>query len=141
VRIRSNPFLTMAIVAPNMTAVPCVPGFPSQTHAFPKDKTSSFREPLKKPADLTKAEVRVRAAEVYREPIIPPDSAGFRVGVEDTSGTVAWVDVNSVGGLPRPFGRRTFDFAHGRADKTKTMLSTFRFPGSCFGACSPESKA
>jgi hypothetical protein len=41
---------------------------------------------------------------------------------------IAWLDVNDVGGLSRPFDRRAFD------NKTKTMLSTFRFPGSCFKA-------
>lgn len=97
-----------------------------------KEKTGHFREPLKKPADLTKEEVRVRAAEVYQEPTIPPNPTGFRVGVEDTNGTIAWVDVNDVGGLSRPFGRRAFDLANGSPDKTKTMLSTFRFPGACF---------
>jgi hypothetical protein len=54
----------------------------------PKDKTSSIREPLKKPADLTKAKLSVRAGEVYREPIISPAAAAFRVGVEDTNGTI-----------------------------------------------------
>ena len=38
--------------------------------------------------------------------------------------------VQPVGGLPRPFDRRNFD------TKTKTMLSTFRFPGRCFAASS-----
>lgn len=98
-----------------------------------KEKVGDFREPLKKPADLTKAEVRVRAAEVYQEPTIPPNPTGFRVGVEDINGTIAWVDVDDVGGLSRPFERRTFDLGRGGPDKTKTMLSTFRFPGACFG--------
>jgi hypothetical protein len=99
-----------------------------------KEKTGHFREPLKKPVDLTKEEVRVRAAEVYQEPTIPANPTGFRVGVEDTNGTIAWVDVNDVGGLSRPFGRRAFDLANFSPDKTKTMLSTFRFPGECFHA-------
>lgn len=90
--------------------------------------TGAFREPLATPADLTRAEVRVRAAEVYQAPTIPAAATGFRVGVEDAAGTVAWVDSDDVGGLPRPFDRRAFDA------RTKTMLSTYRFPGRCFAA-------
>ncbi len=90
-----------------------------------------FREPLSGAADLRRAEVRVRAAEVFQTTLAspyPPDPTGFRVGVEDDTGTIAWIDVDDVGGLPRPFDRRAFDI------KTKTMLSTFRFPGHCFAA-------
>ncbi|HMK29715.1 MAG TPA: hypothetical protein VK473_08540, partial [Terriglobales bacterium] len=99
-----------------------------------KETVGDFREPLSTPVDLRHSEVRVRAAEVYQAPNIPPNPTGFRVGVEDINGTIAWVDVNDVGGLSRPFGRRAFDLGQGSADKTKTMLSTLRFPGSCFGA-------
>jgi hypothetical protein len=102
--------------------------------AVAKDAAGDFREPLAKPANLSRAEVRVRAAEVYQEPNIPPNPTGFRVGVEDLNGTIAWVDVDDVGGLPRPFPRRAFDLGRGTPDKTKTMLSTFRFPGHCFAA-------
>lgn len=103
--------------------------------ATTKEVTGDFREPLAKSADLTHAEVRVRAAEVYQAPSIPPNPTGFRVGVEDSQGTIAWVDVNDVGGLSRPFERRAFDLPRWyHADKTKTMLSTFRFPGPCFAA-------
>jgi hypothetical protein len=100
-----------------------------------KEKVGDFREPLAKPADLTHAEVRVRAAEVYQAPNMPPNPTGFRVGVEDEGGTIAWVDVDDVGGLSRPFGRGAYDLVRWYAtDKTKTMLSTFRFPGQCFAA-------
>ncbi len=92
-----------------------------------KDGTGQFREPLKTAVDLTKAEIRVRAAEVF-EGAIPAQPTGFRIGAEDNAGTVAWVDVDDVGGLPRPFNRSARDW------KTKTMLTTFRFPGSCFHA-------
>lgn len=98
--------------------------------AIDKEATGDFREPLKNPTDLSAAEVHVRAAEVFQAPNIPAGAAGFRVGVEDIRGNIAWVDVNDVGGLPRPFDRRAFD------SKTKTMLSTFRFPGTCFAASS-----
>lgn len=97
-----------------------------------KDVAGDFREPLASPADLSAAEVRVRAAEVYEEPDIPPDATGFRVGIEDGNGAIAWVDVDDVGGLPRPFDRRAYD------TKTKTMPSTFRFPGRCFSDAEPN---
>jgi hypothetical protein len=96
-----------------------------------EDGTGEFREPLNAAADLTKAEIRVRAAEVFQGSI-PAQPTGFRVGAEDDSGTVAWVNVDDVGGLPRPFDRSARDW------KTKTMLSTFRFPGSCFQAVAPR---
>lgn len=94
--------------------------------AISKENVASFREPLRDVADLANAEVRVRSAEVFDDPNIPANATGFRVGAEDDGGTIAWVDVNDVGGLPRPFDRRSFD------GTTKSMLSTFRFPGHCF---------
>ena len=96
-----------------------------------KEGTGQFREPLRTPADLSKAEIRLRAAEVF-EGLIPAPPTGFRVGAEDNAGTVAWIDVDDVGGLPRPFDRSARDW------KTKTMLTTFRFPGSCFQAVAPR---
>jgi dienelactone hydrolase len=98
----------------------------------PRETSGSFREPLKAAADLSKAEVRVRAAEVYRAPTIPPTATGFRVGLEDTQGTIVWSDVDDVGGLSRPFDRHALDSAKGIPDLVKTMLSTYRFPGHCF---------
>jgi dienelactone hydrolase len=98
----------------------------------PREINGSFREPLKSSADLSKAEVRVRAAEVYQPPTIPPTATGFRVGFEDTQGTIAWLDVDDVGGLSRPFERHALDVAEHRADLVKTMLSTYRFSGHCF---------
>jgi alpha-beta hydrolase superfamily lysophospholipase len=92
----------------------------------PGEIVGSFREPLRDPADLRSAEIRVRAAEVFQAPNIPTAATGFRVGAEDRAGTIAWIDVDDVGGLPRPFDRRSFDWT------TKTMLSTFRFGGHCF---------
>jgi hypothetical protein len=103
------------------------------------DAAGDFREPLRNVADLTSAEVRVRAAEVYVEPAIPSSTTGFRIGVEDKAGTIAWIDVDDVGGLSRPFGRRAFDLPRWyAADKTKTMLSTFRVPGHCFKESAPK---
>ena len=104
----------------------------------PRENVGDFREPLKDAADLSRAEVRVRAAEIYQAPTIPSNATGFRVGLEDSQGTIAWLDVNDVGGLSRPFDRHALDaFKHSvnpgnRADIVKTMLSTYRFPGHCF---------
>lgn len=96
-----------------------------------KKRSGQFREPLRRSADLRKAEIRVRAAETFQGSI-PAQATGFRVGAEDDAGTIAWVDVDDVGGLSRPFDRTGFDTT------TKTMLSTFRFPGSCFQAAAPR---
>jgi dienelactone hydrolase len=103
-----------------------------------RENNGDFREPLAAAADLTDAEVHVRSAEVYEEPTIPANPTGFRVGAEDKAGTVAWLDVDDVGGLSRPFGRRAFDTGGGSPDKTKTMLSTFRLPGHCFKEAEPK---
>jgi dienelactone hydrolase len=91
-----------------------------------RENTGSFREPLRDPTDLGTVEVRVRSAEVFESPNLPGTATGFRVGIEDEEGTIAWIDIDEVGGLSRPFDRRSFDA------KTKTMLSTFRFAGQCF---------
>jgi dienelactone hydrolase len=91
-----------------------------------------FRSQLAGQADLTDIELRVRAAEVFDGLSIPPQPTSFRVGAEDGAGITSWVSVNDVGGMPRPFDRRAFD------NKTKTMLSTFRFPGHCFAAAEPK---
>jgi dienelactone hydrolase len=91
-----------------------------------REGEGSFREQLRAVIDLNRAEVRVRAAEVFNSNI-PPQGTGFRVGVEDTAGVIAWVDANGVGGLPRPFDRLPLP-------PVKTMLKTFRFPGACFAA-------
>ncbi len=106
--------------------------------AVSKEIGGDFRSQLADLADLTQMEIRVRAAEVYDEMSIPPQPTSFRVGAEDRSGTIGWVSVDDVGGLPRPFDRRAFDVGYSRPDKTKTMLSTFRFPGHCFAAAEPK---
>ena len=51
-----------------------------------------------------------------------------------------WVDSDGVGGLPRPLDRRAYDLMqYYQTDKTKTMLTTLRFPIDCFKS-SPRSK-
>ena len=74
----------------------------------------------------------MRAAEIYQTPTIPAGATGFRVGLEDTAGSIAWLDVDEVGGVSRPFDRHALDTAKGGGDVVKTMLSTYRFPGHCF---------
>lgn len=74
--------------------------------------------------DLTKKEIWIRAAEIVgRQGVIPNGASGFRLGVEDANGVTAFIDVNLVGGLPRPYPRPA---------QTKSMLNTIRFKGDCF---------
>jgi hypothetical protein len=91
-----------------------------------------FRSALGRPADLRAAELWLRAAEVFNGQNIPANPTGFRLGAEDGAGVIGWVDVNDVGGLPRPFDRTAFD------GLTKTMPSSLRFPGACFAAGEPK---
>jgi dienelactone hydrolase len=96
-----------------------------------------FRTELDSPVDLTGREVWVRAAEVYVGPGVPPSPTGFELGIETRSGAVTWVDVDGVGGLPRPQDRRAHDIPKKGSDLSKTMPKTFRFPAGCLGA-SPQ---
>jgi hypothetical protein len=74
--------------------------------------------------DLTKKELWLRAAEVVAQSgVVPSGGSGFQLGVEDVNGVTAFVDVDLVGGLPRPYPH---PFA------TKSMLSTLRFKAECF---------
>ncbi|MFY9611180.1 MAG: hypothetical protein WAU45_21540 [Blastocatellia bacterium] len=74
--------------------------------------------------DLRKKEIWIRAAEVVAQQGAVPDGAsGFQLGVEDINGVTAFVDVDLVGGLPRPY-------AH--PFSTKSMLNTIRFKAECF---------
>jgi len=74
--------------------------------------------------DLTKKEVWIRAAEVVAiQGVVPTGESGFQLGVEDSNGVRAFVDVDLVGGLPRPYPRPA---------QTKSMLSTIRFKADCF---------
>jgi hypothetical protein len=93
-----------------------------------------FRSALGAPRDLAGKEVWVRAAEVYNGTAVPAGATGYRSGIEDGAGRVAFADSNDAGGLPRPYDRRTFDAAAGLPDLTKTILKTQRFPAGCFQA-------
>ncbi|MDN3025183.1 hypothetical protein [Streptomyces sp. S.PB5] len=76
--------------------------------------------------DLRRTEIWLRAAEVVLSPL-PAGATGFLLGLDDGK-TVAWVDSDSVGGVPRPFQRPR---------GTKTMLKTLRFRADCFLAVRP----
>jgi hypothetical protein len=76
--------------------------------------------------NLRRREIWIRAAEVVpRQGVIPPGASGFKLGVEDANGTTVFVDVDLVGGLPRPYDHPF---------STKSMLSTIRFKADCFKA-------
>lgn len=94
--------------------------------ANPKKSGGVFREQLKARMDLSKREVWIRCAEVTDGSTVAQTGTGFSLGLEDASGVRAWVDCDDVGGLPRPYPRNP--------GMIKTMLSTLRFRGGCFGA-------
>jgi hypothetical protein len=74
--------------------------------------------------NLRKKEIWIRAAEVVpQQGVVPSGASGFRLGVEDVSGVTAFVDVDVVGGLPRPYPHPF---------STKSMLNTIRFKAECF---------
>jgi hypothetical protein len=78
-----------------------------------------------KTVNLMNREVWIRAAEVVEQQgTVPPAASGFQLGVEDLNGVTAFVDVDVVGGLPRPYPHPS---------STKSMLNTIRFKADCFG--------
>jgi hypothetical protein len=88
-----------------------------------------FRSQLDGPHDLSPSEdaifeIWVRVAEVSNGGSNPAGDTGFEMGLEDGNGLRAWADSDNVGGVPRPF-----DDSPGA---TKSMMSTLRFPVSCF---------
>lgn len=91
-----------------------------------------YRSALGTARDLTGREVWIRAAEVYDGTSVPAGPTGYRIGLEDDAGRVAFADANDAGGLPRPYDRTAFDLAAIGADFTKTMPKTQRFPATCF---------
>lgn len=97
--------------------------------AEPGGTTRRFRSQTGK-RDLRKLEIWIRAAEVYAGSI-PAGSTGFQLGIEDANGTIAWVDSDLVGGLPRPYDRPS---------AVKSMLKTLRFKSACFTTVQPKLK-
>lgn len=74
--------------------------------------------------DLRTKEIWMRAAEVVaQQGAVPGGASGFQLGVEDVNGVTVFVDVDLVGGLPRPYARPF---------STKSMLNTNRFKAECF---------
>ncbi|MFI6578152.1 hypothetical protein ACIBFB_20385 [Nocardiopsis sp. NPDC050513] len=93
----------------------------------PHEIDATFRSSLDS-MDLRGCEIWVRVAEVMRG-YLPPEPAGFQLGLEDADRLTAWVDSDSVGGVPRP---------HFRSDVPKTMLTTLRFRSDCFRTAEPR---
>ena len=106
-----------------------------------EERLGEFRSPFPDTENLRDTQIWIRAAEVYDGTTVPAGATGFELGLEDASSppVVAWLDTDDVGGLPRPFSRRIDDLADPwpGADKTKTMLTTLRFPANCFAAREP----
>ena len=82
----------------------------------------SFRSQLMPKTNLMGKEIWIRVADVFGGSF-PADATGFELGLETPSGTVKWVDSDDVGGVSLPFDR---------GGSTKSMLSTLRFPVTCF---------
>jgi hypothetical protein len=90
--------------------------------AVPRGTGGTFRSQLPPGTRIGGKEIWIRVGDVF-EGSFPAAAIGFQVGVELPSGTLKWVDSDDVGGVPLPFDR---------GSDTKTMLSTLRFPATCF---------
>jgi hypothetical protein len=122
----------------NQTATAFNTSFFGKTNGLVLRRSSArnrLRSPLNSATDLTGKEIWIRVAEVYTG-TIPRGTTGFRIGLEDSSGQIAFVDSNAAGTLPRPFDRQSDDLANFGRDFTKTMLETLRFPARCFAGVS-----
>lgn len=85
----------------------------------------TYRSPLSTRLNLTNRQIWVRVAELFTGSI-PSTATGFQLGLEDSTGAVAWVDSDEMGGVTRPFDRTAYD------SLTKTMPLTLRFNTHCF---------
>jgi hypothetical protein len=90
--------------------------------AVARERNGTFRSRLTGPTNLAGKEIWVRVADVF-EGTFPTAATGFELGLELPDRSVIWVDSDDVGGLSLPFGYGA---------RTKTMLSTLRFPVHCF---------
>ena len=95
--------------------------------ARPGPPTRTLRSEIRS-RNLRRREVWVRVAEVVGQRI-PRGATGFELGLEDTSGRIAWLDADAVGGVPRPYPHPT---------AVKTMLTTLRFKADCFAGLAPR---
>jgi dienelactone hydrolase len=91
--------------------------------------SGAIRFALTGSTSLAGTEVWIRIAEVVQSAALPATAHGFELGLEDSGGTVVFVNSDDVGGVPRPFDRSPFPPSK---SQTKTMLSTLRFPPGCF---------
>jgi hypothetical protein len=97
-----------------------------------------YRCPIQPPQTFRGFEVWLRAAEYYeRTAAFPAAASGFELGLEDGKGVIAFLDVDAIGGLPRPYLRKLHDDTHWKVDLTKSMLETFRFPVARFLTVEP----
>jgi hypothetical protein len=90
--------------------------------AVPKKAGGTFRSQLKAKTNVLGKEIWIRVADVFGG-AVPTATTGFELGLELANGTIKWVDSDDVGGVSLPF-----DYG----SDTKSMLSTLRFPSSCF---------
>ncbi|MFN0217018.1 MAG: hypothetical protein ACKVT2_22400 [Saprospiraceae bacterium] len=99
---------------------------------------SGVRSNLGSPKNLKNKEIWVRVAEVSNGTSIPPVPPVFLLGLQDNAKNIAYITSNDIGGLPRPFDRRSLNtgISHRRGGTpikpNKTMLKTMRFPTYCF---------
>lgn len=90
--------------------------------AVPRAANGTLRSQLTGPTNLVGREIWVRVADIF-DGTFPAAATGFELGLELPGGSVTWVDSDDVGGLSLPF-----DYG----PRTKSMLSTLRFPVHCF---------
>ena len=95
--------------------------------------------------NLAGLEIWIRAAEVYVLPLdengdpdlepdgssVPQGGTGFELGLRDINQLEAWIDIDEVGSLRRPYDRLGGDIFY---NYTKSVLQTVRFPADCFQA-------
>ena len=93
-----------------------------------RDTTGVFRFELDQAYDLVEQEIWIRAGEVHPSPaadhLPSTDGLVFELGIDHGAG-VDWVSSAGVGGVP-PI------YPHNIGRFRKTMLTTLRFPASCF---------
>jgi len=103
--------------------------------------SGNMKMDLNKIYDLNKREIWLRAAEVLQS-TTPATPAEFSLGVEDKDGHSAFISVNHIGGIIRPFKRRDITKVEKAPsggllisytdERSKTMMKTFAFPTACF---------
>ena len=100
-------------------------GRTTRMEAANTETNGEFRSELGAAYEIAKKEIWIRAAELHDPPDVPTDNVRFDLGVEWSTGAVTWVSSDDVGGVPAIYPRDDCG--------DKTMLTTLRFPGGCFG--------